>query len=81
MENGYFQGTRSMETTQTVEGLYRSLVHFGVVDYVSFVVLLVASVAVGIYYGFFARKGDAEDYLVGGRNMKILPISMSLLAT
>lgn len=40
---------------------------------------------IGVYFGFFekktAKKCDEEsDYLVGGRQMSVIPITMSLIA-
>ena len=54
---------------------------FGVVDYVMFSLVLVVSAAIGIYHGCRRRQGTVQDFLLGNRQMKILPVSLSMLAT
>ena len=54
---------------------------FGVVDYVVFSLVLVVSAAIGIYHGCRRRQGTVQDFLLGNRQMKILPVSLSMLAT
>lgn len=60
--------------------------HFGWPDYLVFVIMLVSCSLVGIYFGFIEKKSkkgkvvDESDYLIGGRQMKTIPISMSLIA-
>lgn len=53
-------------------------------DYGMFVLMLVTCAVIGIYFGFFEKKSkkvaDESDYLVGGRNMKVFPVAMSLIA-
>ncbi|XP_071449636.1 sodium-coupled monocarboxylate transporter 2-like [Hetaerina americana] len=48
-----------------------------------FAVMLVLSALIGVYFGFFAKtkQDTAAQYLMGGRAMGILPISMSLIAS
>ncbi|XP_065112191.2 solute carrier family 5 member 6a [Paramisgurnus dabryanus] len=56
--------------------------HFGTVDYVIFVVLLVASAGIGLYYAFSGgRQRTTQEFLLADRNMRCLPVSLSLLAT
>ncbi|XP_054091956.1 sodium-coupled monocarboxylate transporter 1 [Zeugodacus cucurbitae] len=55
---------------------------FGSVDYVVFVLMLAASAAVGIFFGFFSKsKNTTDEYLMGGKRMKIIPIAISLVAS
>lgn len=55
--------------------------YFSGVDYSVFVVILSASLAIGIYFGFFSDDlKTAEDYLVGAHKMKTIPIAISLVA-
>nr|XP_026496581.1 sodium-coupled monocarboxylate transporter 1-like [Vanessa tameamea] len=51
------------------------------VDYVVFVFMLAISAFVGVYWGFFKKQTTQNDYLLGGRNMKVIPVSMSLVAS
>lgn len=54
-------------------------------DYSMFILMLATCAGIGVYFGFFEKKSkhvaDESDYLVGGRNMKVFPVSMSLIAT
>ena len=44
-----------------------------------FALSLCVSISVGIYYGFIGKNQTTRDeYLMAGRNMKILPVSVSL---
>lgn len=56
-------------------------VYFAGIDYCVFIVLLLASMAIGVYFGFFSKSlKTAEDYLVGGHKMKPFPVAVSLMA-
>ncbi|XP_076378292.1 sodium-coupled monocarboxylate transporter 2 isoform X2 [Megalopta genalis] len=56
---------------------------FDLIDSAVFVGMLGISAIVGVYYAYESRKNaDAvREYLVGGQNMSIFPISMSLIAS
>ena len=55
---------------------------FNAYDYSVFVLMLCISAGIGVYFGFFS-KGDetTEEYLHGGKQMKTLPIAISLVAS
>lgn len=55
---------------------------FDVIDSIVFAGMLGVSALVGVYQAYKSRKNpDAvREYLVGGQNMSIFPISMSLIA-
>ncbi|XP_013882526.1 sodium-dependent multivitamin transporter [Austrofundulus limnaeus] len=56
--------------------------HFTVVDYVIFVLLLVASAGIGLFYAFSGgRQRTTQEFLMADRSMSCLPVSLSLLAT
>lgn len=61
-----------------------SLQKFGYADYAVFMLMLVTCSLIGIYFGFIEKKkkstGEESDYLVGGRQMPVVPITMSLIA-
>lgn len=67
-----------------VDDVKISLQKFGLYDYVVFVLMLISCAMIGVYFGFIkkkAKKGGAEaDYLVGGRQMRVIPVSLSLIA-
>ncbi|XP_013175750.1 PREDICTED: sodium-coupled monocarboxylate transporter 1-like [Papilio xuthus] len=54
---------------------------FSWLDYSVFVAMLSICVGIGIYFGFFKKQNSTQDYLMGGRNMKLIPICFSLVAT
>lgn len=71
----------------TVNATLESVVHqfrhfsFGTIDYAVFIVLLSISLLIGIYFGFFGHGADnTEEYLLGGKRMKTIPIAISLVA-
>ena len=53
----------------------------GVLDYVMFVILLVASLGIGIFHAIRGRGGSTKEYLRGGGNMRPIPVAMSLMVT
>lgn len=79
-------------TRDAVASLKKSLVHFGLADYSVFVAMLICCTIVGLYFGYEDykrrkmvrkhRRGSEEaEYLMGGKNMKIFPVAMSLVAS
>ena len=51
-------------------------------DYVIFAAILLLSLGIGIYFGFFGKKQSSqEQYLLGNRKMSAIPVSLSLLAS
>ncbi|CAL7952543.1 unnamed protein product [Xylocopa violacea] len=56
---------------------------FGTVDCLVFAGMLVVSAIIGVYQAYKSRKNvDAvREYLVGGQNMSIFPVTMSLIAS
>lgn len=49
-------------------------------DYGVFGLMLALSTTVGVYFGFIKRQVTSNDYLLGGKNMSIIPVSSSLIA-
>lgn len=55
--------------------------YFVGIDYFVFISILAASLAIGVYFGFFSKQlKTAEDYMIGGHKMKVLPVAISLMA-
>ncbi|GBP13177.1 Sodium-coupled monocarboxylate transporter 1 [Eumeta japonica] len=69
-----------MEGSQVNE-IVNNLQRFTWVDYVVFVLMLAVSAVVGVYWGFMKKQSTQQDYLLGGRNMKVFPVAMSLVAS
>lgn len=55
--------------------------YFGATDYGVFAIMLLVSASIGVYFGYFDKKEQTtEEYLLGGRQMKTIPIAISLIA-
>ncbi|XP_014209704.1 sodium-coupled monocarboxylate transporter 1-like isoform X2 [Copidosoma floridanum] len=65
----------------SVEEVISSMQNFGWPDYGIFVSMLLACGLIGVYFGFVRRSKGEDEYLVGGRNMRTFPVSMSLIAS
>lgn len=51
------------------------------IDYSLFIFIFAMSLIIGIYFGCFGKsEGTTEDYLLGGKKLKVFPVSMSLVA-
>lgn len=75
-----------------IEELQKSLNRFTYVDYGIFISMLVVCLLIGLYFGLEDHKKrkrlvnkdsatQASDYLMGGRDMPVIPISLSLTAS
>ncbi|XP_055691239.1 sodium-coupled monocarboxylate transporter 2-like [Lutzomyia longipalpis] len=57
-------------------------VHFTFLDYIFFISVFVITIATALYYAFNTQKRRSiEEYLFGGKNLKVIPVSFSLAAT
>ncbi|KAG1662974.1 Sodium-coupled monocarboxylate transporter 1 [Nymphon striatum] len=55
---------------------------FSVADYVAFILMLIVSALIGVYYACTGGKQKTtSEFLVGNRSMKIVPVAMSLFAS
>ncbi|XP_026319587.1 sodium-coupled monocarboxylate transporter 1-like [Hyposmocoma kahamanoa] len=66
---------------ENVNEIVHEMQRFSWVDYVVFVFMLAVSAVVGVYWGFMKKQTTQSDYLLGGRNMKVVPVAMSLVAS
>ncbi|XP_017769089.1 PREDICTED: sodium-coupled monocarboxylate transporter 1-like [Nicrophorus vespilloides] len=71
------------ESTTLKAGKAMMKVAFSWYDYTLFSMMLILSALIGVYFGFFGKKKqtNATEYLMGGKEMKPLPIAMSLVAS
>lgn len=53
---------------------------FNTADYTLFVGMLVVSTAIGIYFGVYKKQKTLSEYLLGGKNMNVFPVAISLAA-
>ncbi|XP_060556633.1 sodium-coupled monocarboxylate transporter 2-like [Ruditapes philippinarum] len=54
---------------------------FHVADYVVMLFFLAISSAIGIYYGFFKKQRTTEEYILGNRQIHLVPVALSLAVT
>lgn len=83
------------QTTESlnVDDISNSMKRFAAIDYAVFVIMLCCCSMVGLYFGWAdhkkqrksrhkERRGSAAaEYLMGGRNMQVFPVAMSLVAS
>jgi SNF family Na+-dependent transporter len=54
---------------------------FDWLDYTLFILMLVLSTLIGVYFGFWGKKEDTpKEYLHGGKTMSTIPVAVSLVA-
>lgn len=80
MINGDILSFKMTEEKLTVAEVRASMQHFTVIDYVFFVFMLAICGGIGIYFGCVKKQRSTQDYLMGGRNMKLVPVCFSLVA-
>lgn len=55
---------------------------FGVIDYIIFVSFFLVSLGIGVYFAYVGRHGNsAENYLMGGRQLGLMPVVISLVVS
>ena len=73
---------KSTQLQRAMEGAFGSRSYFQPADYAVCGVLLLASVAIGVYYGV---KGGGQRtssaYILANRSMTIFPVTLSLLSS
>uniref|UniRef100_A0A8C5FMP9 Solute carrier family 5 member 8 n=1 Tax=Gadus morhua TaxID=8049 RepID=A0A8C5FMP9_GADMO len=66
---------------RTMPGDLPAVGSFVAADYVVFALMLLVSAAVGVYYAWVDRsQGSTGDFLMGGRSLTAVPVSLSLTA-
>lgn len=64
-----------------IDNIIAELQRFSWLDYIVFIAMFVLCIFIGIYFGFMKKSMGESDYLMGGRNMLVLPIALSLVAS
>ena len=56
---------------------------FTAVDYVVFGLTVLASISIGLFFSWArrSRESTTDDFLMAGRNMRSIPIALSLVAS
>lgn len=66
-------------TTET--GFLSATTKFNWIEYMTFGSLLGLSALIGIYFGWFkGNQNTVNEYMLGGKHMRVFPIAMSLIA-
>lgn len=66
--------------TTLVDNISRSFT-FTISDYIVFILMLCISSGIGVYIGFFLKlENTTDEYLMGSKRMKTVPIAISLVA-
>ncbi|XP_034240035.1 sodium-coupled monocarboxylate transporter 1-like [Thrips palmi] len=68
------------DTEETVDQ-FDMVLTFNSADYVLFIVMMLMSAFIGVYYGCIKKQDSVSEYLHGGKNMAIFPIAMSLISS
>ncbi|XP_072761247.1 sodium-coupled monocarboxylate transporter 1-like [Anoplolepis gracilipes] len=76
MENPFTTPGLQFNQIQTLDNFV-----FGWLDYALFSLLLVVSVLIGVYFGFFSKQDSTTEYLLGGKRMGCFPVAMSIIAS
>ncbi|XP_069699582.1 sodium-coupled monocarboxylate transporter 1-like [Periplaneta americana] len=67
-------------TTDFEEGA--KALFFSWLDFTLFILMLVVSTLIGIYFGFWGKKEDTpKEYLHGGKTMNTMPVAVSLVSS
>lgn len=61
-------------------GMFNLDLKFNAVDYIMFIVMMLLSALIGVYYGCYKKQDSVSEYLHGGKNMGVFPIAMSLIS-
>jgi Na+/proline symporter len=73
-----------------VNDLSKSLQRFTLIDYSVFAMMLILCTFIGLYFGWkdykkrksaLTKEDGAAEYLLGGRDMPVFPIALSLTAS
>ena len=57
-------------------------ISYSMVDYVVAAITLVVPMGIGLWYAVKdVHKGTRDEYLLGGRQMSVLPVAMSIFIT
>lgn len=61
--------------------MYGEVAYFEWYDYAAFSLMLIISMAIGTYFGFWKKQDNKEEYLLGGKSMGVIPVTISLITS
>ncbi|KAK5642190.1 hypothetical protein RI129_008357 [Pyrocoelia pectoralis] len=50
-------------------------------DYAAFSIMMIVSVTIGIYFGIVKKQNNKVEYLLGGKSMSVIPVTVSLITS
>ncbi|KAK5642169.1 hypothetical protein RI129_008336 [Pyrocoelia pectoralis] len=54
---------------------------FELIDYIISYGTIIVSLCIGLYFGIFKKSQTTDEYLLGNRQMKIVPVAISIIAS
>jgi hypothetical protein len=90
--DSFFGSSSEASTLESLKHLTEHMQTFGFIDYTIFLAMLLCCICIGLHFGRedqLKRKklvrqdsaAQAADYLMGGRDMPVIPIALSLTAS
>ncbi|XP_058448371.1 sodium-coupled monocarboxylate transporter 1-like [Malaya genurostris] len=75
--------TLEITTSETFSIVDVADLKFSTADYALFVLMLLFSTLIGVYFGFLSKikQNNTKEYLLGGKTMSKFPVSASLIAS
>ncbi|XP_063709542.1 sodium-coupled monocarboxylate transporter 1 [Culicoides brevitarsis] len=70
-----------MSSNADLNDIILHMQHFTWADYLLFIFMLILCILIGIYFGFMHKSNTEAEYLMGGRNMLVFPVALSLIAS
>lgn len=62
--------------------MYTKTASFSATDYIIFILTLAISAGIGVFYAWRDKKKQTTtEFLLGGRKMSIIPVTLSLMAS
>lgn len=91
-DDSFFGSSSAAPPLESLKDVTEHMQTFGFIDYTIFLAMLVCCIGIGLHFGredHNKRKklkrqdsaAQAADYLMGGRDMPVIPIALSLTAS
>lgn len=91
-EDSFFESSSAGATMESLKDVTEHMKTFGFIDYSIFLAMLLCCICIGLHFGREDQQkrkklkrqdsaAQAADYLMGGRDMPVIPIALSLTAS
>lgn len=68
-----------MNSTEQSSNLASAVLMFNWIEYSVFGTMLLLSLLIGVYYGYFKKQDTVAEYMMGGKKMGVFPVTLSLV--